>query len=99
MAKILAFPGVDLAALVPTIDPRRQTLSLREGPRGFVLAEEPSGRFIPRRFASATAARSYAGELCHAFPRLYRRVIDETRSTRQSVGEIMAGAPFEGDAA
>jgi hypothetical protein len=99
-ATILGFPGVDPTDLGERPDPRNQTILLHKRRDVFVLTIEPAGFVFPFSFSTATRARSHAGEMCQNFPRIFCGVEDRTRSTRASLGEIMAGvANRAGDAA
>lgn len=91
-ATIIAFPGVDLAALAEPKDPRGQTLVIRRQRDAFFLAIEPAGGAVHQRFASAGDARLHAWRLRETFPRLYNCIIDETHLTRQPPVGIVAGA-------
>ncbi|WP_298690496.1 hypothetical protein [uncultured Sphingomonas sp.] len=92
---VLPFPGVDLATIGEVLSPRGKVLHIQQHGRRFYLRVWPAG-WVYTSFSTAAQARSHAGDLCQSYPLIYSRVVDETRSTKRSLGEVMAGSPWDG---
>lgn len=92
---VVPFPGVDLAVIGDVPSPRGKVLYVQRHRGLFYLRIWPKG-WAPTSFATAAQARAFAGDLCQSYPLIYSRVIDETRTTSRSLGEVMAGSPWDG---